>query len=86
MDDRHEQFHKLLDDHHQWPCPYLFKFIIPFEQLDAFCTLFEDHDLTKRPSRTGKYVSVSFESNMCSSHEVMAIYHKASQIPGVMSL
>ncbi|WP_419787848.1 DUF493 family protein [Pseudodesulfovibrio sp.] len=86
MDDRHKQFHKLLNDHHEWPCPYLFKFIVPFEKLDEFCSLFQDYDLRTRPSRTGKYVSVTFETNMCSSHEVMEVYSTAAQVSGVMSL
>lgn len=86
MTDKHDKFKQLLDDHHEWPCPYIFKFIVPSDQIEAFKSLFADEDLRTRNSKTGKYVSVTLESTMCSSHDVMATYKKASQIPGIMSL
>ena len=86
MDERHEQFSRILDDHHQWPCPYLFKFIVPADKLNDFNALFEDESKTEKASKTGKYVSVTFESHMCSSHDVMDIYRRASAIPGILSL
>ncbi len=86
MTDQHKQFKQVLDDHHQWPCPYLFKFIIPADKLEQFKELFPNEAIDTRTSKTGKYISVTLESNMCSSHEVMAVYNKASEIPGIMSL
>lgn len=86
MSEKQEKFKQMLDDHHQWPCPYLFKFIVPSDQIEAFMALFPDYELTTRDSKTGKYISVTIESTMCSSHDVMAIYKKASQVPGIMSL
>ncbi|MEF2229501.1 MAG: DUF493 family protein [Pseudodesulfovibrio sp.] len=86
MDERHKQFSQMLDDHHQWPCPYLFKFIVPAEKIEEFSALFVHEAMTTRPSKNGKYVAVTFESHMCSSHDVMGVYHKASAISGVLSL
>jgi len=86
VDERHKQFTQMLDDHHQWPCPYLFKFIVPAEKLEEFTALFEDEAMTTRPSKNGKYVSFTFESHMCSSGDVMDVYRRASAIPGVLSL
>lgn len=80
------QFKKILDEHHQWPCPYIFKFIVPTENLPLFLQAFPDEKIGTRESKTGKYTSITFESKMCSSEEVMSVYNKASEIPGVMSL
>lgn len=86
MSNDNERFCQRLDEHHQWPCPYMFKFIVPTEKLDDFKTLFPDEELALRESRTGKYTSVTMETTMCSSQSVMEVYEKAAQIPGIMSL
>lgn len=87
MSEEHEQFMQALDDHHQWPCPYVFKFIVPTENLPLVNEMFaSNHAIQTRESKTGKYTSVTMESTMCSSKDVMAIYEKAAQIPGLMSL
>ena len=86
MSDKLKQFKQTLDNHHQWPCPYVYKFIVPAERLDEFKELFASETLETRQSRTGKYTSVTMTSTMCSADEVLAVYEKASQVPGVMSL
>ena len=86
MSDKLKQFKQTLDEHHQWPCPYVYKFIVPATSLDQFKTLFSSEELSTRQSRTGKYTSVTMTSTMCSADEVMAVYEKAAQVPGVMSL
>lgn len=86
MTDKNAQFKEILDGHHQWPCPYIFKFIVPSENFPLFKEKFPDADISTRESKSGKYTSVTFESNMCSSDEVMEVYTRASEIPGVMSL
>lgn len=86
MNDKNAQFQQVLDECHQWPCPYTFKFIVPTENLPLVEELFPDYKLQKRESKSGKYTSVTMESNMCSSKDVMAVYEKAATVPGVMSL
>ncbi|WP_319584716.1 DUF493 family protein [uncultured Pseudodesulfovibrio sp.] len=86
MSDKSKQFKQVLDEHHEWPCPYIHKFIVPADSLDRFQELFASEKLETRQSRTGKYTSVTIVSTMCSADEVMAVYEKAAQIPGVMSL
>lgn len=86
MTEKIEQFKQTLDEHHQWPCPYIYKFIVPTENLQQLCDLFPDEKIEKRESRTGKYTSVTLTSTMCSSDHVMEYYERASQVPGLMSL
>lgn len=86
MPEKRAQFRQALDGHHQWPCPYVFKFIMPTENLPQFTALFPDESTQNRSSKTGKYTSVTMSSTMCSAEEVMAVYDKAAQIPGIMSL
>lgn len=86
MTEKIEQFKQVLDNHHEWPCPYTYKFILPTENLGQLLDLFPEAELSKRESKTGKYTSVTMTSTMCSSNEVMSVYEKASQVPGLMSL
>lgn len=84
--DKITQFKQVLDEHHQWPCPYIFKFIVPTENLHLVSDVFPDIIFQTRESKTGKYTSITMESNMCSSKDVMDVYEKASTVPGLMSL
>lgn len=86
MTTKKDQFKQALDEHHQWPCPYVFKFIVPSENLSLFQAAFPDETIETRESRTGKYTSITIESIMCSSKEVLMVYEKASEIPGLMAL
>jgi len=86
MPDKRARFKQALDGHHQWPCPYVYKFIMPTEQLPEFTALFPEDKIETRTSKNGKYTSVTMISNMCSADEVMEVYEKASQVPGLMSL
>lgn len=80
------KFKRRLDESHEWPCTYLFKFIVPKEQV---VTLEHETGLqhTKlTPSKKGTYVSVTFEMEATSSDQVVKIYQKASKVKGVMAL
>ena len=86
MTDKQEQFKQVLDECHQWPCPYIYKFILPTENLSQLIALFPEETIETRESKTGKYTSVTMESHMCSSKDVMDVYTKAAEVPGLMSL
>lgn len=86
MTNKREQFKTALDEHHQWPCPYIYKFIVPSENLDQLLELFPDEQKQTRESKGGKYTSVTMTSHMCSAEEVMQVYEKAAKVPGLMSL
>ncbi|MBS3778996.1 MAG: DUF493 domain-containing protein [Desulfovermiculus sp.] len=82
-----QQFKQRLDEHHQWPCTYMFKFIVPLQQTQKILDLFESRDeLHTRPSRYGRYMSVTARCTVSSSDEVVAVYQAASQVQGVISL
>ena len=79
-------FKQQLDDHHEWPSKYLFKFIVPSGQEQEFKNIFPEEVLKFRFSKEKKYISVSAHVVMNSSEEVMEIYRKAYKIKGVISL
>ncbi len=75
-----------LDAGHCWPCAYLFKFIVPSPATQQVIDLFPGMPVDVRPSRHGRYMSVSAEVPMHTSEEVVMVYQRASGIPGVISL
>ncbi len=82
-----QQFKQRLDEYHQWPCTYMFKFIVPKKQTQKVLDLFESRDdLRTRPSRYGRYMSVTAKCTVASSDEIVAVYQAAAQIEGVISL
>ena len=82
-----QEFKARLDQHHSWPCTYMFKFIVPTSQTQHILDLFESRDqLQTRPSRNGRYMSVTARCTVASSDEVIAVYQAAAQVQGVISL
>ncbi len=81
-----EEFKALLDDQYTWPASYLFKFIVPKEELKTLETLVEGNKITEKPSKHGKYIAVSFTAVCDSSDIVLDMYKKVSIIPGILSL
>ena len=75
-----------LDEEHVWPGVYTFKFIMKAEQVDAFAQLLAGHHFTKRASAAGRHVAITAELFMESSDEVIALYRRAAEFPGVISL
>ncbi len=85
-EDRWLKFGQSLDEHHQWPCCYVFKFIVARESAQAVLDLFPGIETGQRPSSSGQYVSVTAEATMSCAAEVVAIYRRAADIPGIVSL
>lgn len=80
---------KLQLEQENWPGVYLFKFIVPNdpESVAKANALFNDSsDLVMHPSRNGKYISVSVKELMLNVDSIIAVYEKASQIKGIISL
>lgn len=85
-EDKWLSFERTLEEHHAWPCRYLFKFIVAQAGVLAVQELFPGVQTALRPSSTGKYVSVTAEVLVASAAEVVAVYRKAEAIPGIVSL
>jgi len=88
-EDGFEKLQQRLDEVHEWPSVYLFKFIMKPEeaillQVQAFFP--EEAEILRKYSRTGKFVSLSVREVMMSSDEVLARYRKVAQVEGVMIL
>jgi hypothetical protein len=73
----------------EWPNVYLFKFIVPNDNqhLAQVTALFDTNsEISYHHSGTGKYVSVSAKEVMLSAADIIAVYERASLIPGIISL
>ena len=81
-----QEMKDLLDNHHQWPEKYTFKFIVPADQIDSVRGMFNDDPREERPSANGKYVSLTVHKTMPSSDSVLDIYDTAAKIPGLIAL
>ncbi len=81
-----EQFKATLDEHHDWPCDYTFKFIVPGKSLDELKSMLDGIKYSERDSKTGKYTSVTVTIHAHSSEVIMNIYEKAATIEGLISL
>jgi putative lipoic acid-binding regulatory protein len=81
-----EEFKEKLEEVHDFPTVYMFKFIVTDDKREAVHRLFPKHDLIFKPSSKGKYVSVTANVLMPSSDKVIDIYQKASQIEGLIAL
>lgn len=77
---------KMLDQEHQWPTWYLFKFIVPRGKEDEVIALFPEAETSVKASSKGKYRSVTAKMMMLSSSDVLDIYEKAGHIEGVIAL
>jgi len=79
-----------LEETHNFPEEYLFKFIIPNDsaKLTEIYKVFDGlkHTLSNRDSKNGKYVSVSVNAFVLDADQVIKIYKEVSVIEGVLML
>ena len=85
-----ERIKNTLDQTHDWPSVFLFKFIVPSEsdKIARVEALFnsETAEIRMRESRNGKYTSISAREAMTSAESVLECYQKASEIEGLIAL
>ena len=87
LDSNGSNFKNLLDQQYQFPCYYTFKFVVPNGQKAILVgSLGEGIMVKERSSKGGKYVGLTFSQIVSSSDEVIAIYHKATSVKGVICL
>ena len=83
-------FREKLQDTHNFPEDYLFKFIVPSDEskLTEIYRVFDDikFALTTRDSKTGKYTSVTIDAFVLDADQVIRIYKEVGKISGVIML
>ena len=78
-----------LDQVHDWPSVYMFKFILEPDQerLDAVLAIFpKESEVLRKYSTGGKYVSITVKEVMLNADEVVQRYDRVSEIEGVIVL
>ena len=84
--DPYEGLRTKLAESQSWPGDYTFKFIVPEEQLEPLKVVFEGREISTRPSKTGKYISLTSTVRMDSSTAVIDLYRETEGIPGLIAL
>jgi putative lipoic acid-binding regulatory protein len=80
---------KLEESITSFPYIYMFKFIIKSDNktMALVEVIFDnDADIIQKQSTKGNYVSITVKQVVMSVDEIIAIYEKAAEIEGVMSL
>lgn len=91
MDEKYiERVKRTLDETHDWPAVFMFKFIVPSsnEKIAEVEALFNAHtaEIRMKQSRNGKYTSITAREVMTDAHSVLECYDKASKIDGLIAL
>ena len=75
-----------LDEGTAFPTVYVFKFIVPVAERESLMTHLGELPTTERRSKSGRFVSVTSETVVTSSEEVIDVYRRTSVVKGLMSL
>ncbi len=81
-----ERLKKLLEERHEGPFVYHFKFVMPLSSVEEFSRMIPGIETKTRLSSNSKYISISFDFNTENAQEVVDIYHRVQAIPGILSL
>lgn len=79
-------FIEKLEESHDFPTDYTFKFIVPTSSLEALEKAIGSSGLQFKPSRKGNYMSVTLTMKCQDAGEVVAYYERASSVDGIISL
>ena len=83
----YEDFKEKLEDQHQFPTNYTYKFIVPATEVERFHKeVFPRQMVEEKHSKNGKFFSFTARFTVRSSDEVVETYKKAAKIPGLISL
>ena len=86
---KRKRLEKQLDDTHNWPCPFSFKFILPANEasIAALKAIFTSSaQFSERPSRKGNYTAYTIIETVGSAEDVFMRYESAARIEGIISL
>lgn len=79
-------FKEKLDNQHDWPTTYMFKFVVPAARVSEVKTAFSEETLQTKQSKQGNYVAFTMNKMIYSSDEVVEIYQEARKIEGLIAL
>ena len=86
MSDSFKELKEKLDNHHNWPENYTFKFVVPKDQVNELLDVLPEGKTLQKESKTGKYISVTLVIKAKHSDEVVDVYRKATKIKNLISL
>ena len=81
-----QAFKEKLENNHDFPGEYIFKFIVKPEHEEEVRSLLSDAIVKLKPSSGNKYVSITLSKKMDSSESVINVYKKAHTIEGIIAL
>ena len=81
-----QAFLKKLEETHQFPEDYTFKFIVKQEHQKAVEKLVASAKISLKLSKKKNYVSVSLSANMQSGQEIIEVYKRAQSIESIIAL
>jgi putative lipoic acid-binding regulatory protein len=88
-EDKFAELKKKLDETVTYPSVYMFKFILPADNrtIALVENMFgEGAEIYTKESGKGKYISITVKEVMMNTDEIIVIYKRAGDIPGVMLL
>lgn len=81
-----DAFVEKLENNHEFPGHYTFKFIVKPEHQSRVEALVQEAEIKLKPSSGNKYVSVTIKAHMETSMAVVDVYKEAKKIEGIISL
>ncbi len=85
-----DRIRKSLDEYHDWPTVYMFKFIVPSDNKKVALVeaLFNSKTarITSKQSSKGNYMSITVREVMTNVDKVMDLYREAAKIEGLIAL
>ncbi len=92
--DKEKDFYKklktTLQETTKFPTEYLYKFIVPssIEKVSEIEAIFDSTGavINTKPSKTGKYTSISISVKMDSPDDIIDKYKEVSKVEGLISL
>lgn len=88
--DRLNEIKATLNENHDWPSVFMFKFIVPSDnkKIAKVEALFNTKtaEIRRKPSSKGNYTSITAKEVMTSAEKVLETYEEAYKIEGLIAL
>ena len=79
-------FKKKLEANHDFPCSYMFKFIVPIRKKEALLNLLPKVATKIKRSTSNKFISITLSMEIESSDKVIDIYNQVYQVEGLIAM